>query len=35
MGRQFEHVTPDIPSFLRTLFVMGKAMIHPIPEDPT
>ena len=25
---------PDIPSFLRRPFVMGKAVIHPIPEDP-
>ena len=29
------HPVPDIPSFLRTPFVMGKAVIHPIPEDPT
>ena len=28
------HPVPDIPSFLRTPFVMGKAVIHPIPEDP-
>ena len=26
---------PDIPSFLRRPFVMGKAVVHPIPEDPT
>ena len=25
----------DIPSFLRRPFVMGKAVVHPIPEDPT
>ena len=29
------HLVPDIPSFLRRPFVMGKAVIHPIPEDPT
>ena len=29
------HPVPDIPSFLRRPFVMGKAVIHPIPEDPT
>ena len=29
------HPVPDIPSFLRKPFVMGKAVIHPIPEDPT
>ena len=29
------HPVPDISSFLRRPFVMGKAVIHPIPEDPT
>ena len=29
------HPVPDIPLFLRTPFVMGKPVIHPIPEDPT
>ena len=29
------HPVPDIPLFLRTPFVMGKAVIHPILEDPT
>ena len=29
------HPVPDIPSFLRTPFVMGKAVVHPILEDPT
>ena len=29
------HLVPDIPLFLRTPFVMGRAVIHPIPEDPT
>ena len=29
------HPVPDIPSFLRTPFVMGKPVIYPIPEDPT
>ena len=28
------HPVPDIPLFLRMPFVMGKAVIHPIPEDP-
>ena len=28
------HPVPDIPSFLRTPFVMGKAVKHPIPDDP-
>ena len=28
------HPVPDIPLFLRTPFVMGRAIIHPIPEDP-
>ena len=28
------HPVPDIPSFLRRPFVIGKAVIHPIPEDP-
>ena len=29
------HPVPDIPSFLRRPFVMGKPVVHPIPEDPT
>ena len=29
------HLVPDIPLFLRTPFVMGRPVIHPIPEDPT
>ena len=29
------HPVPDIPYFLRTPFVMGNAIVHPIPEDPT
>ena len=29
------HPVPDIPSFLRRPFIMGKAVIHPIPEDLT
>ena len=29
------HPVPDIPLFLRTPFLMGKPVIHPIPEDPT
>ena len=29
------HPVPDIPLFLRMPFVMGRAIIHPIPEDPT
>ena len=29
------HPVPDIPLFLRTPFVMGRPIIHPIPEDPT
>ena len=29
------HPIPDIPSFLRTPFVMGKPVNYPIPEDPT
>ena len=28
------HPVPDIPLFLRTPFLMGKPVIHPIPEDP-
>ena len=29
------HLVPDIPSFLRRPFVMGKPVVYPIPEDPT
>ena len=29
------HPVPDIPLFLRTPFLMGKPVIHPILEDPT
>ena len=29
------HPVPDIPSFLRRPFVMGRPVVHPIPEDPT
>ena len=29
------HSVPDIPSFLRRPFVMGKPVVYPIPEDPT
>ena len=29
------HPVPDIPSFLRRPFVMGKPVVYPILEDPT
>ena len=29
------HPVPDIPSFLRTPFIMGRPAVHPIPDDPT
>ena len=29
------HPVPDILSFLRRPFVMGKPVVYPIPEDPT
>ena len=25
---------PEIPAFLKTPFIMGKAVLHPIPDDP-
>ena len=28
------HPVPDIPSFLRTPFIMGRPAVHPIPDDP-